>query len=591
MRALIQPQPPDMDPINQNLKTRTELSLSDNGLHGSASDKRPEEILSLEELCIKNIRELKTFEPFFASKVLSNDQTKIKLADFQRGYCWSEDLIDAFLKNFSGEKERSCQLGSVVFLIEKTQKNFSPTIEIIDGQQRLITLWLAVRGNNANKIASGSFFKTLENSLVEADIPSKIRCLKNADFIKHNLSDLSISKKNLKNITFAVYIFEDRQKALNYFVKSNTQGVQLTAGQLLKAFHYSQMKDEKQGGLDKRYTVEAWRLGLIKDFEDFQDFITDENLFSKIKESKSPLDANIIPRLSRQLFNTNELTKDNKNSDRYTLENFIANNHWNDAFYTFQGFFNTLQLVIYGGEAKHNSVLATPIFWDHSQNFPFGLERMKGSESGPIIARNLSLLERITFIQPGLNFFQTLHELLVYYIDFVDKFNLISKENLEDATTNRAWVQLTLQALESFREDYCRTRKVVYGEKEEWDKRKFYFTLIHKGVLLSLLCLSLLFELRFKIGEADKKSKEKFINLLYQILWSGMLFSSYDTCTRATGVYAAGPIISLSPSFSIAAERMSREILSNNSKLRGFIDQLNIKQGDISNFKTLHSIS
>ncbi len=75
-----------------------------------------------------------------------------KIPDYQRGYCWKQDNIIGLLediKNWQGLHKNGCyQVGTIVLSKQQERKDY----DVIDGQQRLLTLAILTKCQGSNKL-------------------------------------------------------------------------------------------------------------------------------------------------------------------------------------------------------------------------------------------------------------------------------------------------------------------------------------------------------------------------------------------------------------------------------------------------------
>lgn len=163
---------------------------------------------------------------------------------YQRPYEWGKEQVTMLLddlRDFKNNKWCECyQLGCVV-LFKKSESEF----QIIDGQQRLITLWMLM--NKFSIILDG--VKTIAD-FEFAEYESK-KAIKNAWlsiedwFHRHggveclkNMFDEGIDGEDIKEIKIAVIVMDGKiEEAFQLFNSQNSRGKPLDVNNLLKAYH------------------------------------------------------------------------------------------------------------------------------------------------------------------------------------------------------------------------------------------------------------------------------------------------------------------------------------------------------------------
>ena len=190
------------------------------------------------------------------AKILKIDDVlklNLRIPDYQRPYKWTikhvQQLLDDLLTHFRNQ-EQVYRIGTVV--IHKDGKNF----DIVDGQQRLITLSLLLHSLGSEK--------NLLNQPLTHSI-SKNNVINNYDFIKnYSISDKKAFKEYLLEICEIVYVeLNDLDEAFQFFDSQNARGKPLESYDLLKAYHLREMRNE----LDEiiHQCVECWEKSAMSD--------------------------------------------------------------------------------------------------------------------------------------------------------------------------------------------------------------------------------------------------------------------------------------------------------------------------------------
>ncbi|MGN0238256.1 MAG: DUF262 domain-containing protein [Lepagella sp.] len=213
------------------------------------SDKNSFERLILKPYFGKTLEDIKgitrekkvTLHNYSLCEVFSLD---LNIPEYQRIYCWPEENVIQLLKDCRN-LDAEYRLGSII--LQKQGKKY----DIIDGQQRLVTLSLILQSlNNSDspllkqKIGSSEAIQYLKYNKWQID-----------KFIKANKKYLSC-ECILNNLTFNVLILnsESRELAYTFFSNENSKGVTLTDFDLLKAHHLRYVYEEPQARhLSKRW--------------------------------------------------------------------------------------------------------------------------------------------------------------------------------------------------------------------------------------------------------------------------------------------------------------------------------------------------
>lgn len=245
----------------------------------------------------------------FKDLIVSN----LIIPDYQRAYVWDkervkillEDLDEQINKTNTSDKRlykfllgnlRLCTriknnqnvdkylLGSLI-LCESKNKNNKKVLEVVDGQQRLITLALILRVL-FNDSDSGNFLSKSEFTHSE----SKKHIKENYDFIKSwfetRPDKLNKFKKKLKDtIEFICILAPTLDDAFIFFDSVNAKGMRLEAYDLIKAFHLRALEDYSTKSKDSKSSLTAY---FAKEFEKLAKEKDGENLKILFNDTLTP---------------------------------------------------------------------------------------------------------------------------------------------------------------------------------------------------------------------------------------------------------------------------------------------------------------
>lgn len=205
-----------------------------------------------------------------AKSLFLSDLFRLQLCipDYQRGYCWEKKHVDSLLESLAyadlgdgNEEERAYHLGTIILHKHKKNQKYCCTCnladescnvyDVVDGQQRLLTLSLIVRSLNQ----MDNFFLPLFKS--ETRDPDVIRHVYQNwqainDWRKCHSSECNSIISMLGMLKFTVVIIENNnscntnqssnidpslQLAWTFFNSINSGGKQLSDYDLLKAHH------------------------------------------------------------------------------------------------------------------------------------------------------------------------------------------------------------------------------------------------------------------------------------------------------------------------------------------------------------------
>lgn len=200
------------------------------------------------------------------SKLFNTKEFELIIPDYQRDYAWPEDFVLTLLDDIKksliegkryrigaltllSEKEEAPEAGAEGNVSSTSEKNKPPTkLEIIDGQQRLVTLAI---------LALNVFDREEKNTIPFSNqrfyAASQRKIYENNKLIKAYLDDNSELKEILKNefragkyLEFSVWKVHDISEAFRYFDSLNSRGKPLSGVDILKAYHHGIIEKEER---------------------------------------------------------------------------------------------------------------------------------------------------------------------------------------------------------------------------------------------------------------------------------------------------------------------------------------------------------
>lgn len=159
---------------------------------------------------------------------------KLKIPPYQRNYCWEEHHVRTLLNDLLAIKTESYFLGTIILHEKNDQEDNNVIYDIIDGQQRLITLGILryrIYGENCSLLEE----KLLSNNAL-------YRIQENDSIIKSFLQvngHTDALKAALEKVKFGVLVVNNDHLdlAFTFFTNTNSRGVPLTDYDLLKPHH------------------------------------------------------------------------------------------------------------------------------------------------------------------------------------------------------------------------------------------------------------------------------------------------------------------------------------------------------------------
>ncbi|MBM3073103.1 DUF262 domain-containing protein [Enterobacter sp. RHBSTW-00994] len=170
-------------------------------------------------------------------------EKSLSIPDYQRPYKWREFHVNQLIDDIIQHRHQSrYRLGTIV---SYKARHDSPTEEVVDGQQRLLTLSLLCALLDEKQIhCSPSLLQhTFSNNITQHNVE------KNAELIRRRLNQLTpedqqnIYQYLLHNCELICVTLDNLSEAFQFFDSQNARGKPLEAYDLLKAFHLREMDE------------------------------------------------------------------------------------------------------------------------------------------------------------------------------------------------------------------------------------------------------------------------------------------------------------------------------------------------------------
>lgn len=179
----------------------------------------------------------------------------LALPDYQRDYCWeNNDIVTLWHAIKSSRLQNDYHLGTIILHYHQDTTPYKPYVyDIIDGQQRLVTLSLMIRALGATgqlPLMKHSFFSH-ESTKHVSNAKYVIKTL-----VAREKEPQDFAKTMLEKLSFAVLILTGNNMDLAYtfFSAQNSRGVPLSDFDLLKAHHLRYIHIEEQA----MHLAEKW---------------------------------------------------------------------------------------------------------------------------------------------------------------------------------------------------------------------------------------------------------------------------------------------------------------------------------------------
>lgn len=234
-------------------------------------------------------------EYFVCGEYKADKQYQLTIPDYQRAYVWDtervkillEDLDEQINADLNQNNPEKYLLGSLI-LCEGKNKDNKETFEVVDGQQRLVSLALILLclEKLTNKNATIDFLK--DSTFAHSE--SKKHIKENYDFIKSWFEARPDKhdkfKANLKDtIEFICILAPSLDDAFIFFDSVNAKGMRLEAYDLIKAFHLRALEDYSAKSKDSKSSLTAY---FAKEFEKLAKEKDGENLKILFNDTLTP---------------------------------------------------------------------------------------------------------------------------------------------------------------------------------------------------------------------------------------------------------------------------------------------------------------
>jgi hypothetical protein len=277
-------------------------------------------------------------------KLFSKDNfytdTKLNIPEYQRPYKWTIKNVSQLLEDIKRECQKDVsayRLGTIVF--HKDNK----ILDIVDGQQRTITLLLILKALIANKQGSednelstlvANFQPTFTQDISKENIYENYHYLKQAT---QNFSSREIEFL-LNRCELVYFILDDLSEAFQFFDSQNSRGKDLEPHDLLKAYHLREFTQDELP--EQAKIIDDWEESDENDDsgENKLSFLFSDVLF-RIKNWSMLRSARNFSKNDIGLFKGLNLAKHHyPHSERLRMINFVVNEvkHYHKVNYPFQ---------------------------------------------------------------------------------------------------------------------------------------------------------------------------------------------------------------------------------------------------------------
>jgi len=199
-------------------------------------------------------------------KMLTTDNLQIPV--YQRPYKWTNKNVNQLIDDIILHTEKTAySLGTLVIHQHFDTKKGKIILDIVDGQQRILTLTLiAIAIENHLKDDRLIEYKhkidfSFTNNISKANIQNNYKAIKRRVEEEFDEKTVSFFYNNCKLVQ--IILFDNVSEAFQFFDSQNTRGKELEPHDLLKAFHLREMNNSSTEE-EKKKIVERWEAMDIK---------------------------------------------------------------------------------------------------------------------------------------------------------------------------------------------------------------------------------------------------------------------------------------------------------------------------------------
>lgn len=195
-------------------------------------------------------------------------EQRLAIPSYQRPYKWQQKHVNQLIDDvLTHRNKQSYRLGTVVLHRDKLKPAYAGELDIVDGQQRLLTLTLLCSVLDQ----SGEF----STPLLEQSFASRVSINNlehNAKVIENRLVGLNDNERKAllhfvcDKCELIEVTLDDLSEAFQFFDSQNARGKALAPHDLLKAYHLREMMDDTEQA-ERLHHVSLWEQGVSPDDE------------------------------------------------------------------------------------------------------------------------------------------------------------------------------------------------------------------------------------------------------------------------------------------------------------------------------------
>ena len=204
----------------------------------------------------QNMENQVTLETRTLNSILFNDKVKLSLPEYQRAYEWKKEHVIALLDDTyeAFVSKKAYILGTIILHQTEDEENKKLLYDIVDGQQRLVTLSILFK-DILKENEDSLLYSVFGNLKSQYYIQNTNKIID--DYLKNKDRDNYLDYLQSENVTISVLFIPNGQLSLafTFFDSLNSKGMQLSDYDLLKA-HHLMFIPENQENLARKHNDE-----------------------------------------------------------------------------------------------------------------------------------------------------------------------------------------------------------------------------------------------------------------------------------------------------------------------------------------------
>ncbi len=195
-------------------------------------------------------------------------EQSLAIPSYQRPYKWQQKHVNQLIDDvLTHQNKQSYRLGTVVLHRDKLKPAYAGELDIVDGQQRLLTLTLLCSVlDQSGELSTPLLEQSFTSSVSINNLEHNAKVIENRlvglnDNERKSLLHFVCNKCELIEVTL-----DDLSEAFQFFDSQNARGKALAPHDLLKAYHLREMMDATEPA-ERLHHVSLWEHSISPDDE------------------------------------------------------------------------------------------------------------------------------------------------------------------------------------------------------------------------------------------------------------------------------------------------------------------------------------